>query len=119
MNYIKQASKDDPFEGLSLGDQKKMVVYFHHHANPKMNDEEIFKRYGFVLPWESQMYLGEELQLSLQVAVELTKDDSSKNSNGKKCIREETSSETGCLIPLVVVLSMLLGCTAAVAKIIF
>jgi hypothetical protein len=39
MNYIKQSSKDDPFEGLSLGDQKKMVVYFHHHANPKMKAE--------------------------------------------------------------------------------
>jgi hypothetical protein len=39
MNYIKQASKDDPFEGLSLGVRKKMVVYFHHHANPKMKAE--------------------------------------------------------------------------------
>ena len=71
MDYMKQAAKEDPFKGLSIADQKKMVVYLHHCAVPRMNDEEIYKRYGFCLPFEEQMYLGEEMQLAMQIEVEL------------------------------------------------
>ncbi len=71
MDYVKQAAKEDPFDGLSMADKKKMVAYFHHCATPRMNDEEIYRRYGFCLPFAEQMYLGEEMQLAIQVEMEL------------------------------------------------
>lgn len=71
MDYVRQAAKEDPFEGLSMTDQKKMVVYFHHYAKPRMNDGEIFEQYGFSLPFEEQMCLGEEMRLAMQIEMEL------------------------------------------------
>ena len=71
MDYAKQAAKEDPFDGLSMADKKKMIAYFHHFATPRMNDEEIYRRYGFCLPFEEQMYLDEEMQLAMQIEMEL------------------------------------------------
>ena len=69
MNYRALAVKEDPFEGLSEQEAKKLVVYFNHFAMPSMNDTEIFERYGFVLP--HGMTIIEDMQLIPVVMQEL------------------------------------------------
>lgn len=71
MDYVKQAAKENPFDGLSITDKNKMVAYFHHCATPRMTDEEIYRRYEVCLPFEEQMYLNEEMQLVMQIEMEL------------------------------------------------
>ena len=70
MNYRALAAKVDPFEGLSEQEAKKLVVYFNHFAMPPMNDTEIFRRYGFVLP-HGGMTIIEDMQLVPVVMQEL------------------------------------------------
>lgn len=71
MNYRALAAKENPFEGLSEQEAKKLIVYFNHFANPPMNDVMIYQRYGFVLPCGS-MSMSEDMQLMMDVMQELT-----------------------------------------------
>lgn len=70
MNYRALAAKDNPFEGLSEQEAKKLLVYFHHFATPRMNDEMIYRRYGFALPCGG-VTIFEDMQLMMVVMQEL------------------------------------------------
>ena len=123
MNYRQQAAKENPFEGLSERDAKKMVVYFNHFAEPTMTGEAIFRKYGFVLP-QGTMGLHESLQLMPEVMQELTgiaagsaessaRQDSGYGANSLAS-KSGTTSNTGCCVPLVLLLGVLiLGLGAA------
>ena len=71
MDYVRQAAKEDPFEGLSTADAKKMMVYFNQFASPRMSPVDVYRRYGFCLPFGG-MQLGEGMMLTMQVAQELS-----------------------------------------------
>lgn len=72
MDYIKQAAKENPFDGLSPSDAKKMMVYFNQLASPRMSPGDVYRRYGFCLPFDAMMQIGEMMMLSMQVAQELS-----------------------------------------------
>jgi hypothetical protein len=107
MDYVKQAAKANPFEGLSISDKKKMVVYFHYCATPRLTDEEIYRRYGFVLPFEEQMYLGEEMRLAMQIEMELLLGNAFKSTSTNEKAPMSNLSSKGCLVPLLIGLSVL------------
>lgn len=68
IDYQLLAKQENPFEGLSEVDAEKMKVYLNLFAIPRMNDDEIFQRYGFISQISSP---GELLQLASVVALEL------------------------------------------------
>ena len=68
IDYQKLAKQENPFEDLSEIDAEKMKVYLSLFAIPRMNDDEIFQRYGFISQTQS---IGELLQLASVVALEL------------------------------------------------
>lgn len=72
MDYVKQAAKEKPFDGLSSSDAKKLMVYFNQFASPRMTPADVYQRYGFCLPFDAMMQIGEMMMLSMQVAQELS-----------------------------------------------
>lgn len=68
IDYQLLAKQENPFEDLSEVDAEKMKVYLNLFAIPRMNDDEIFQRYGFISQISS---LGGSLQLASVVALEL------------------------------------------------
>ena len=68
IDYQLLAKQENPFEDLSEVDAEKMKVYLNLFAIPRMNDDEIFQRYGFISQISSP---GELLQLASVVALEL------------------------------------------------
>lgn len=71
MDYVKQAAKENPFDGLSPSDTKKMMVYFNQFSSPRMSPEDVYRQYGFCLPFGG-MQIGEGMMLTMQVAQELS-----------------------------------------------
>ena len=46
MDYRALARKENPFDGLSEDEAVRMHVYFNIVAEPRLNDAEIFRRWG-------------------------------------------------------------------------
>lgn len=76
INYKQQAQKDNPFDGLSESEMDKMKVYLNLFATPRMSDDEIFRKYGFI----SQLMIGEALAIASTVAQELKQQEQSYSS---------------------------------------
>lgn len=72
MDYVKQAAKENPFDGLSPTEAKKLMVYFNQFASPRMSPADVYRRYGFCLPFDAMMQIGEMMMLTMQVAQELS-----------------------------------------------
>ena len=49
MNYKELTGKKNPFEGLSLDEKRRLVVYFGYIAVPSVPMDEIKRRWGTVL----------------------------------------------------------------------
>ena len=73
MNYRALARKANPFEGLSEDEAVRMHVYFNFVAEPHMNDEEIFRRWGHCVPFNKQLQLGQAMMMAVEIASELAR----------------------------------------------
>lgn len=71
MNYQEMAAKANPFEGLDDEQSQRMVVYLHILAPVRMNDTQIFRKYGFVLPMEKRLTAPQELRMAAQILQEI------------------------------------------------
>ena len=49
MNYKELTGKKNPFEGLSLDEKRRLIVYFGYVAVPSVPMDEIKRRWGAVL----------------------------------------------------------------------
>ena len=73
MDYRALARKDNPFEGLSEDEAVRMHVYFNLVAESKMNDEEIYRRWGHCIPSNKQLHLGQAMMMALEIEMELSR----------------------------------------------
>lgn len=76
INYKQQAQKNNPFDGLSESEMDKMKVYLNLFATPRMSDDEIFQKYGFI----SQLMIHEALAIASTVAQELKQQEQQYSS---------------------------------------
>ncbi len=74
MNYAQLVQKENPFEGLSERDAKKLAVYFHRFAPVRKNTGDLFRQYGYLPPAQGgicQIDFREEMELMMEVGREL------------------------------------------------
>lgn len=103
MNYYEQSRKQNPFDGLTLEEQKKLFVYFCQFATPRLNDEQIFRKYGFVLPM-CGLRIDESMSIGIEVARELAYGSDDKGMPKEQPSTAASSGNTGCLVPLMIML---------------
>lgn len=78
MDYDSMAKKGNPFEGLSIGEKKRLVVYFCYVAQPVMTMEEIEGKWGSVLPPDEKPTVFDAMQMAEEIRKEI---DRSKNKS--------------------------------------
>ncbi len=78
MDYDSMAKKGNPFEGLSIGEKKRLVVYFCYVAQPVMTMEEIEGKWGSVLPPDEKPTVFDAMQMAEEIRKEI---DCSKNKS--------------------------------------
>ena len=74
MDYRALSKKEDPFEGLSVRDAKKLAVYFQQFAPVRKNTTDLFREYGYLPPAEGGVCMigfMEEMELMMEVGREL------------------------------------------------
>ena len=105
MDYESIAKKDNPFEGLSVGEKKRLVVYFCYVTQPVMTMEEIEGKWGSVLQPDEKPTVFDAMQMAEEIRKEI---DRSKNKS--------PSHQGGCLsrvfkfvISLVVIVLAIIG----------
>ena len=87
MNYKALANKDNPFEGLSLDERRRLVVYLGYVAVPSVPMDEIKRRWGAVLKDDEYPTAFEALEM-----VEIIKREVLAEEN----IEKEASKKSGC-----------------------
>ena len=78
MDYESMAKKDNPFEGLSIEEKRRLVVYFCYVAQPVMTMDEIEGKWGCVLSPEERPTVFDAMQMAEEIRKEI---DRSKNVN--------------------------------------
>lgn len=73
MDYRALARKENPFDGLSEDEAVRMHVYFNIVAEPRLNDAEIFRRWGHCLPFNRQLQLGQAMMMAIEIEAELAR----------------------------------------------
>ena len=71
MDYESMAKKDNPFEGLSVDEKKRLVVYFCYVAQPVMTMEEIEGKWGSVLPPDEKPTVFDAMQITEEIRKEM------------------------------------------------
>lgn len=106
MDYRALARKDNPFDGLSEDEAVRMHVYFNLVAESKMNDEEIYRRWGHCIPFNKQLHLGQAMMMALEIESELAR-GSSESSRPTATVK--SGGRGGCLVPIALIISAVLG----------
>lgn len=92
MNYKELTGKKNPFEGLSLDEKRRLIVYFGYVAVPSVPMDEIKRRWGAVLKDDEIPTTFEALEM-----VEIIKREVLAEEN----IEKKTSKKSGCFARLV------------------
>ena len=92
MNYKELTGKKNPFEGLSLDEKRRLIVYFGYVAVPSVPMDEIKRRWGAVLKDDEIPTTFEALEM-----VEIIKREVLAEDN----IEKKTSKKSGCFARLV------------------
>lgn len=78
MDYESIAKKDNPFEGLSIEEKRRLVVYFCYVAQPVMTMDEIEGKWGCVLSPDERPTVFDAMQMAEEIRNEIGR---SKNVN--------------------------------------
>ena len=78
MDYESIAKKDNPFEGLSTEEKRRLVVYFCYVAQPVMTMDEIEGKWGCVLSPDERPTVFDAVQMAEEIRKEI---DRSTNAN--------------------------------------
>lgn len=92
MNYKELTGKRNPFEGLSLDEKRRLVVYLGYVAVPPVPMDEVKRRWGAVLKDDECPTAFEALEM-----VEIIKREVLAEEN----IEKESSKKSGCFVRLV------------------
>ena len=93
MDYAKQSNKEQPFEGLSLEEKKRLWVYMCHIAHPNLSPEDVERKWGKVLSDSETPTVFEALEIVKEVKREINEVTSSA---------ENSAPKTGCGIVVLI-----------------
>ena len=82
MDYAKQSNEEQPFEGLSLEEKKRLWVYMCHIAHPCFTAEEIERRWGRVLGGDEVPTVFSALEIAKEIKDEIRASDTSVQPKG-------------------------------------
>lgn len=94
MDYAKQSNEEQPFEGLSLEEKKRLWVYMCHIAHPNLSPEDVERKWGKVLSDSETPTVFEALEIVKEVKREINEVTSSAETSVQK---------TGCGIGALIV----------------
>ena len=88
MNYESMAQKDNPFEGLSVDEKKRLVVYFCYVAQPVMTMEEIERKWGSILPPDEKPTVFDAMQMAEEIRKEIGRSKNKPPSHQGGCLSQ-------------------------------
>lgn len=81
MDYAKQSNEEQPFEGLSLEEKKRLWVYMCHIAHPNLSPEDVERKWGKALSDSETPTVFEALELAKIIRQEISVPPQSTGDN--------------------------------------
>lgn len=113
MDYESIAKKDNPFEGLSIEEKRRLVVYFCYVAQPVMTMDEIEGKWGCDLSSDERPTVFDAMQMAEGIRKEIERSQNMNPSHQGGCL----SRVFKFVLSLVVIVLAIIGGVTVCSKV--